>query len=165
MTQNSSYLEQNLERRLVKIREELIAYKTTQRYRIDQIQSVESYSVAYSGILRSDYEEGQTYCLVGFLTFVGVNVNKLARATPYWKTISVTDPTFADYIFLGMMPSKNSHSNVLVWKVSVACGTQYPVPFSGAPAGTSPFSGMFGVTANMAGNLYYERANIDDLDR
>lgn len=161
----NSYLEQNLERRLIKIKEELVAYKTTQRYKIDQIQSVETYSPAYSGIKRSDFEEGQTYCLIGFLTFIGVNVNKLARAIPYWQTISVTDPTYNDYVSADIMLSKASHDNVCVWKVTVICGGQYPVPGGDVSAGTSAFSGMFGVMANMAGRLYYERADINDLDR
>lgn len=154
MSQYSTFAKLSLPRRIVDIEKELIALKSTQIYGATQIQ----YKTSHSRPIDSP-NDGNLNIMSGKIRFVGVNKNKIARGS-ITQILDIKDSRFSDAfrISYSVVRSSNQSPNVLEWIFESYCG-RIPVPMApanGTVYGTSPYTIIFSVCANMSGVVTYE---------
>lgn len=157
MGQYKSYRDTYLDREVAKIEKELIAYKSEQGYGTRQIVSKWTYSDEYNAKTRADLWDSEVYRLIGTVTFVGKNKNKLARGSLSWDLVSIENLRLASFFYGNIAQVDGGEdSNVLKWNVLLAVH-YIPVPLGEALdiPHSCPFSVKFRVTANMGGVLTY----------
>lgn len=147
----SSILSNSLERRLVKVEQELTSYKATQRYGSGQIKGRLSYSTS----IRSKKDEWNWEKITVKITFVGAIPDKVARGTLSQETVLDDSSYEDDFLYeIARIASIDRKPNVLEWIAELDVA-RVPIPPTTEVTTSCPFTTIFIVNANMSGSVTY----------